>query len=167
MFGHRTRTTTMLAGLVAFTACTYYPANFPIYGTTDERARLAGDWEGEFDDSRAGGGGSISFRLEAGRDSASGDVTLLASHIGNAQLGYETRVPTARTATRTTLRIGYASVGASLVEGILEPFRDPECDCMVDTSFRGELRGDSIVGRYVSRRGWTMRRGEWRMSRRR
>jgi len=60
----------------------------------------------------------------------------------------------------------YVRVGASIVEGILEPFRDPACDCMVTTRFLSEIRGDSIIREYVSRGGWTARRGEWRMSRR-
>jgi hypothetical protein len=167
MFRHRTRTLSTFVVLMAFTACTYHPSRFPMYGSTDHRTRLAGEWVGEFQGARSDRSGSIDFRLEADRDSASGEVSLLDSYMGYARpLRYDERGPAARVTTGTTLRIRYVRVGGSIVEGLLEPFRDPECDCMVTTRFLGEIRGDSIIGEYVSRDGWTTRRGEWRMSRR-
>jgi len=167
MLGHLSRTAATFIALVALAACTYHPLRFPMYGAADDRTRLAGEWVGEFEGARAGRSGSISFRLEAGRDSANGEVSVLASYMGNAQpMRYDERGPFHRVGTGTTLRIRHVSVGASIVEGSLEPFRDAECDCMVTTWFRGEVHGDSIVGGFVSRGGSMTRRGEWRMSRR-
>jgi hypothetical protein len=167
MLGHRSRTAAPFIALVALAACTYHPSRFPLYGATDDRTRLAGEWIGEFEVARSGRSGSISFHLEAGRDSASGDVSVLAPYVGNAQpRRYDERGPSPRFAAGATLRIRDVSVGASIVEGSLEPFRDAECDCSVTTWFRGEVHGDSIVGEFVSRGGFTKRRGEWRMSRR-
>ena len=167
MFGHRIGTLTMLVSLAALGACAYHPFAFPVYGTTDERIRLAGEWIGEFDGARSGVGGSIDFQFDPGRDSATGDVSVFASRTGNEQpvANYHHVLPP-RALTGTTLRIRSARVDASIVEGILEPYADAECGCTVTTGFRGEIRGDSIVGHYVSRGGWLTRRGEWRMRRR-
>ena len=52
------------------------------------------------------------------------------------------------------------------MQGVLEPFHDPDCDCVVTTSFVGVVRGDSITGRYVSRGESMIREGAWHVTRR-
>ena len=164
MFGHHKHTAVAILGLVILAACTYHPARFPMYGTIDDKSRLAGEWFGEFTSEHPDRSGSIAFQLEPGRDSASGEVSLQASYVGQRMRPQEQGFH-ARASTATALRIRYVRAGESEVEGILEPYHDPDCDCMVTTTFLGVVRGDSITGEYVSRGEWTIRQGAWRMSR--
>jgi hypothetical protein len=163
MSRRRTRTTVMALGVAALAACTAQPSRFQLLGTRDDRSRLSGEWLGEFESSSAGRNGSISVRLEPGRDSASGDVYVDVVHAGE-QAGYHDQRVYTRIAT-AAMRIGYVRVRPWTVEGALEPFHDPDCVCLVTTRFRGVVRGDSITGEYVSRGGWRVREGVWRMGR--
>ena len=164
MLGHRTRTAALL-GVMMLAACTYHPSRFPIYGTTDDRAPLAGEWFGEFTSTGTGRNGNIGFRLEPGRDSASGDVSMETFYVG-AQVRYQEHRPHPGAAAAPALRIRHVRAGASILEGVIEPFHDPDCDCMVTTRFRGVVRGDSIAGTYVGRGGATTREGAWHVTRR-
>ena len=165
MFGHRKHTAAVILGLTALAACTYRPSLFPMYGRIDDRSRLAGDWFGEFTSEHPDRSGSIAFQLEPGRDSASGEVSVQTSSVGQ-RVRYQEQGSYPRASTARVLRIRYVRASESTVEGVLEPYHDPDCDCMVTTTFLGIVRGDSIIGEYVSRGRWTTRQGAWRMGRR-
>jgi hypothetical protein len=53
--------------------------------------------------------------------------------------------------------------------GVLEPYEDPECGCLLVTRFEGRLRGDAIEGSYasVNTRTREVTRGEWKVTRHR
>jgi len=165
MFGHRKHTAAVILGLTALAACTYRPSFFPMHGRIDDRSRLAGEWLGEFTSAHPERSGSIAFQFEPGRDSASGEVSVQTSFVGQ-RIRYQEQGSYLRASAATILRIRYVRASESTVEGVLEPYRDPECDCMVTTTFLGIVRGDSIIGEYVSRGRWTTRQGAWRMGRR-
>lgn len=73
-------------------------------------------------------------------------------------------------ATSETLAIEFVRVdGASeTISGTLEPYRDPDCNCIVATTFTGTVSRDSIEGTFVTQAGGAYRtkRGQWRVERR-
>jgi hypothetical protein len=165
MFGHHTRTAAAILGLTVLAACTYHPSLFPVIGRIDDKSRLTGEWIGEFSSAHPDRSRSIAFQLEPGRDSASGEVSLEPSYVGQG-IRQQAQGLYPRVSTTTVVRIRYVHAEESTVEGVLEPYHDPDCDCVVTTTFLGVVRGDSITGEYVSRGEWTTRQGAWRMSRR-
>jgi hypothetical protein len=165
MFGHHRHTAAAILGLTVLAGCTYHPSRFPIIGKIDDKSRLTGQWLGEFTSTHPDRSRSIAFQLEPGRDSASGEVSLDASYVGQG-VRHQGQGLHPRVSTTTVVRIRYVRADESTVEGALEPYDDPDCGCMVTTAFLGVLRGDSITGEYVSRSRWATRQGAWRMSRR-
>ncbi len=164
MLGQGKGAAAALLALAALAACRYRPSFFPVHGTTGDRSRIVGEWHGEFVGTGTDRSGFIDFRLEPGRDSASGDVTILPRAVLQ-QTWHRQHVSHRRAATPTALRIARLRVDATVVEGFVEPSSDPECSCTVTTWFRGVVRGDSMTGEYVSRRGSASSRGVWRMRR--
>lgn len=64
------------------------------------------------------------------------------------------------------LRVSFVRVLGGTVEGVLEPYILPECNCPATTVFQGLVRGDSIVGDYVTRAEFGIRvNGTWRARR--
>jgi hypothetical protein len=64
------------------------------------------------------------------------------------------------------LTIRFVSAANGMVSGRLDPYNDPECGCQVETVFEGRIAGDTIEGRYTSRRsGTTTQTGEWKVTR--
>jgi len=164
MLGQGKRAGAALLALVALVGCRYQPSFFPVRGTSDDRSQLVGEWYGEFTSTSTDRNGFIGFHLEPGRDSASGDVSVLPRAVLQEGWHHDDR-PYRRAPTPTGLRIGLLRVDATSVEGFVEPFQDPDCSCMVSTWSRGVVRGYSITGEYVSRGGSVSRRGTWRMRR--
>jgi hypothetical protein len=142
---------TAVAFLVA--GCAMNPAPVPIRGDAWGIADLAGEWVGEYESPDTRRSGSITFKLEAGRDTAYGDVIM----VPGLALGWRAADPEAwlgRQPVRTDpqpLFIRFVSVEGRRVSGRLEPYRSPTCDCLLHTTFAGERRGDRIEGTFVTR----------------
>jgi hypothetical protein len=53
------------------------------------------------------------------------------------------------------------------VSGVLDAYRDPQCDCPVVTTFTGTLNGDTIDGTFATRGSQTAapQIGTWRVKR--
>jgi hypothetical protein len=49
------------------------------------------------------------------------------------------------------LPIDFVAVHADVVENALEPYVSPDCDCIVSTTFVGQVRGDEIAGSFAKR----------------
>ena len=65
------------------------------------------------------------------------------------------------------LMISFFRIAQGSVQGRLEPYFDPECDCTVDTVFAGDLSDGVLEGTYESYFGGrsTPRTGQWRVVR--
>lgn len=130
---------------------------------------LAGEWAGEYDSPSLGRSGSIVFHLDAGRDTAQGDVLMVPRGSGQAlrrapAQAPGTLVPAALTPQVLTIR--FVRLEGDRVSGALDPYLDPECGCRVFTTFEGTLGGDRLRGTFVTRGGprgpvtgkWSVRR---------
>lgn len=164
---------TPLAGVAL--ACATKPTPITVAGDSADRATLAGKWSGEYQSGTTARSGSIVFNLSPSGDAASGDVVMIPRGYGKALEAYN-QTSTTGTSTITTtqntnnsqvLTIKLVRVNGDTVSGVLDAYRDPECDCAVVTTFTGTLNGDSIEGTYSTRgtQSNAPQTGTWRVKR--
>lgn len=69
--------------------------------------------------------------------------------------------------TSEMLTIVFARIRDGQVSGKLDPYRDPTCGCIVNTTFTGSLRGTVLEATFVTTAAglFTPRHGEWRVQR--
>jgi hypothetical protein len=152
-----------VAALSLLGACVSPPA--PPVPVSGDVAMLAGHWSGEYTSNETGRSGSITFTLDAGTDTAQGDVLMIPSvQYPNYVSQYVPEEP-ARQAPQP-LRIQLVRVFGHQVAGQLLPYKDPECGCTVNTIFSGRLDGNMLVGVFHTYHpdGRTVT-GEWRVKR--
>ena len=153
----------LMLGLVA--GCTWMshqPAAVAVQGHSRDIRRLAGSWRGEFH-SQTGRVGSIFFDLRADSDTA----------YGNATFNRVVPVPACTDMSRpqeissvvlpVVLRFGALAISDGSIGGSLQPYRDPDLSCWMDTWFEGRLMQDTLRGSFFSRRTDTdtVRAGTW------
>jgi hypothetical protein len=116
------------------------------------------------------------FNLSPSGDAASGDVVMIPIGYGKALEPFnQTTVTTGGATTTTTqntnnsqvLTIKLVRVSGDTVSGVLDAYRDPQCDCAVVTTFTGTLKGDAIDGTYSTRGSSSNspQTGTWRVKR--
>lgn len=133
---------------------------------------LTGRWEGEYGSRESGRSGSILFTLEAGTDTAHGDVVMVpkAAELPPAPRPGDPDAPGwRREEPAQALPIAFVRAAGGAVEGRLVEYRDPECGCLITTLFVGRLvTPDRIEGTFVSLHREMGRevRGWWRAERR-
>ena len=159
-----------LAALVgALLACASKPTPVTVSGDAGDRASLAGKWSGEYASSVTGRTGSIVFNLSPSGDAANGDVVMIPSGYGKALSRYDRTTTTTmqNTDNSQVLTIRLVRVAGDTVSGVLDAYRDPQCDCPVETTFTGRLTGNTIEGTYVTRGSTSVapQTGTWRVRR--
>ncbi len=142
----------------------------PIVAGPGDMAQLHGEWKGVYEAPAVGRSGSIVFRLEAGADTAEGDVVMIPDDLGSPLQPADFEPGGGRPATtQQVLRIAFVRIQGGKVSGTLQPYRDPECECSVYTTFTGELDGDIITGEFRATRDggggpftgtWSVRRAQ-------
>ena len=154
------------AGVVL--ACASTPTPITVTG---DRASLAGKWVGEYNSPVTGRSGSIVFNLSPSSDAANGDVVMIPRGYGKALVPYgatsSAGVPMQNTAVSQVLTIKLVRVSGDTVNGVLDAYRDPQCDCPVVTTFTGRVDGDTIDGTFFTRGSQTNtpQTGTWRVKR--
>jgi hypothetical protein len=161
------RVMTGLVILAVASACATITARVPVEGPSV--TELIGDWEGVYSSRETGRSGSILFRLHALADTAQGTVFMESKPSDDPANTGVVRVPeSARTPAATPLYIRFVRVRDLEVRGILEPYRDPQCGCLLNTEFIGRIDGDVIEGTFRSEgEGFhhLPASGEWRVKR--
>lgn len=166
------RRLTAAIGVVAL-ACVSKPTPVTVAGAASDRASLAGKWTGEYTSQSTGRSGSIVFNLSPSGDAASGDVVMVPRGLDRPLTPYSAgNTSTASVQTPQTsqvLTIKLVRVSGDTVSGVLDAYRDPECDCPVVTTFTGTLNGDTIDGTFTTRgtQAAGPQSGTWRVSRKR
>ncbi len=157
-----------LSLLAAGGACSSAPPPVPVVAEAADLAQLAGEWSGAYDSPASGRRGTIVFRLEAGADTAYGDVTMIPRGWTRPLGPAEDPAAAAREAPiPETLRIRFVRVEGGVVTGTLEPYRDPDCGCPVYTIFTGRVKEDVIEGSFTAHPGHgPPYQGSWRARRR-
>ena len=158
----------MLAAAAA--GCAGKPAAVPLQASAADMTALAGRWEGQYNSNQTGRGGSIVFTLAAGSDSAAGDVVMIPAGTNRPIMREGPGRPpfTASGATPEVLTIRFVRIEGGKVSGALDPYRAPDCDCVVTTTFVGTVAGDRITGTFTTRGGQRPEpvTGEWEVRRR-
>ena len=156
------------AGALAVSACASKSSPVPVLGSVEELAAVCGVWVGEYQDASSTRAGSIRFSLEAGSDTASGDVLMIAPGRDRSFTPQADRYRDApRRESPRRLMISFVRITQGRIQGRLEPYYDPECDCTVETVFIGKLSDDLLEGTYQSYLGGrsSPRTGQWRAAR--
>jgi hypothetical protein len=138
---------TLLAG-----GCHYRPTPVPMAGDRSSIARLAGDWTGTYRGTQTDRTGSITFTIRADADSAFGDVLMEAPP--GAPVIQAADGPIAHRAHARgpqLLAVKFVGIHEGEVQGALEPYIAPDCDCTVTTRFTGRVVADTIRGTFVTR----------------
>jgi hypothetical protein len=160
-----------LVALLAVTlfGCRYQAPPVSLQGDDTDISVIAGRWSGEYTGVQSGRSGSILFTVQAGKDTAYGDVmmtpqlnqTLRAADHGTPAHGQHVSTP-------DLLRVTFIRVRGGSIEGSLEPYVAPDCNCVVTTVFRGRLAGNEIKGDFETRgEGGLRQGGSWSVTRKR
>jgi len=153
-----------LLPLLLVMACHSAPTTpVPVSGPSTAIAALAGEWDGTYESDDGTRAGSIDFHLQAGRDTAFGDVIMIPRGWNNP-VGPEDPAPQRHEVVPTRfLTIRFVHVREGTLSGELDRYRDPDCGCLLRTVFEGTLSGDELKGRYISyhQKGETPATGQW------
>jgi hypothetical protein len=137
----------------------------PVSGSSADLSALAGRWEGTYSSEATGRSGSIVFELQPGDKMARGDVLMIPKETGGAE---PATVPSETIhGMPQVLTISFVSAEGGVLKGTMNPYRDPKCDCEVQTTFVGRLEGDTIAGTFTTTPNGpgTITTGHWTMSR--
>lgn len=155
----------LIAGAVLLVvACRSTPTPVVLHASPGDILSLAGTWEGTYQGRESERYGTITFTIESGKDTAYGDVLMeaspryqfIAADVASGEHRFHSRAP-------DVLRITWVGLHRGYVEGALEPYIAPDCQCTVKTVFSGYVndQGDTIKGEFVTT-GTTIRQtGTW------
>ena len=158
MFGARQTAAFLLTAALGL-ACSSTPKNpapdVPIGGAASDISAMAGHWEGTYNSQATSRTGSIVFDIKSGKDMAKGDVLMVPKGA---------TAPTS-SAMPQVLNISFVNAEGGVVRGTMDPYRDPACDCEVQTTFVGVRKGDSMEGTFTTTGAATVATGQWSMHR--
>lgn len=151
--------------------CASAAPSVPVSGEAAAIEALAGSWVGRYESHQTGRYGSITFRLEAGRDTARGDVQMVPTGASRPLRAFDRETDGARQPAgnlASFLRIRFVTASEGDLRGSLEPYEDPVTGHPLLTTFRGRVRGDSIAGTFqtVDDRTGARSAGTWWAARR-
>jgi len=132
---------------------------------------LVGKWVGEYSSKANGRTGSIVFEFKSGGETAHGDVLMwpVGSKApmqgdANGQLSDQQLKTMPQ-----VLNIDFVGSSDGKITGKMVPYTDPDCQCDVETSFNGTVKGDVMSGTYVIERldqhQGTPATGVWKVTR--
>ena len=132
--------------------CHYQPTPVPMAGDRSTIVLLAGNWIGTYRGTQTDRSGSITFTIRSNADSAFGDV-LMETPPGAPRITAADAPTIHKLHARSPqlLAIKFVAIYGGDIEGALEPYNAPDCDCIVTTRFTGRVVGDSISGTFMTR----------------
>ena len=142
-----------ILGTSLVVACGGSQSPVPVRASPADLIALTGRWEGEYHSAETRRSGSIIFTLDAGRDSASGDVLMTPTGSDQAFRPAPPRGETIAPGMQPpqVLTIRFVRVMDGTIRGRLDPYIAPDCNCRVTTTFTGTIQGDRISGTYSTR----------------
>jgi len=162
-----------LAALLLSSACasTAPPQTVPVHGEPVDLQVLGGDWWGEYTSAQTGRTGRIHFTIDPESGLAVGEVTMIPAGPDARPFrpANETGEARNRAARPLTVRFIQVRSGDETVTGVLEPYEDPACGCVVSTTFVGRVGSDVIEGTFITHGGdgHPTTTGRWRVDRKR
>jgi hypothetical protein len=149
-------------GLAAAAGCVGPGLPVPVRGSVEP---LVGEWVGDYRSAESGRSGSIIFTLEAGKDTAVGDVLMIP--VAPELPSPDTRIEDGGHRRPRVIRISFVRCEGNEVTGWLEPYPDPDTGEQTATTFDGVIKGNRLEGRFVSYLELSGRRqtGTWTVTR--
>ncbi|MGE0439293.1 MAG: hypothetical protein AB7L66_02445 [Gemmatimonadales bacterium] len=147
----------------ALGACHVTSSPVPVRGSVEP---LVGEWAGEYVSKETGRTGSIVFTLEAGADTARGDVLMIPQNPEYPPTSVpRTDDPVVRAP--RVLKISFVRCEGAEVTGWLDPYPDPDTGEKTTTTFEGVIRGNKLEGTFVSflEMSGKRRSGTWSVTR--
>jgi len=142
-----------------------------LQGAASDLESLVGEWHGEYTSPTTGRSGLIWFTFIPGEDHARGDVMMTPRGEGPYSRYGPGQAPTQdqRRSPAQFLSIRFVRASDGRLNGTLDPYWDPDCQCYALTTFQGRLSGDTIEGTFAIRleRGADESNGRWRATRKR
>jgi hypothetical protein len=132
----------------------------PVGGAKSDISAMAGRWEGTYSSEATGRSGSIVFELKSGADTAKGDVLMVPKKADGSTPALPGTDEELRRMPQV-LNISFVDAEGGVVKGTIDPYRDPDCDCQVQTTFVGVRKGDTIEGTFTTTGAATLTRGRW------
>jgi hypothetical protein len=162
--------------LLSLAGCRYQMDPVPLHGDRFELRQMAGAWVGEYAGVESGRTGTIGFNISTNADSAFGNVILTArqeANVPRAGAGIPPSFPTDPREMQPGmipvvqgLRIRFVRVAGGRVAGTIQPYRAPDCQCIVHTAFTGRVVGDTIQGTFITTLADDHeQQGTWRVTR--
>ena len=148
--------------------CRYQPTPVPLQGAPADISALAGTWEGTYESAQSGRSGTFTLDVRAGKDTAFGDV-VMTPRAGQPFTAADVDSPAhaLHSPSPQVLRITFVRVIGGMVEGTMEPYMAPDCQCVVTTVFQGVVNRNTINGEYVTHGAMGLRQqGTWNAERR-
>jgi hypothetical protein len=164
---HRALLISLVTALTLSAGCAVAPSPVPMLGPQQDIAEIAGEWTGYYHGEDSHRTGSISLSLKAGDTTAFGDIVMVPRAYERHE--WERGSTVAMTPLPRVLEIMFVRVTHGRVSGVLDPYMDPDCDCLVVTTFTGRLtRGNTIQGDFTTRIVGTayINVGRWEVKRR-
>jgi len=163
------RAALIIAGLAASVlACATKTPGIQLTSSDFDLQPLVGVWRGDYSNPQNGRRGTIAFTLRAGESAASGNVLMIPKP--DSLLTPEERelVSDVPSTGRQVIPIHFIRKEGGSLNGTLDPYRLPDCDCMVTTTFQGSfVDANTIQGTFttVPSRAGTITSGTWNVKR--
>ena len=156
--------TTLFVVLTLAACSSAPPPAVPVHASDTYMERLTGSWSGSYWSADTGRRGQITFELEQSEEVAHGGVIMIPADARQLTPAWESHEVAV---SPQPLHIEIVRAEDNQLTGTLEPYRDPECDCMLSTSFIGTIRNDSIEGSFVALGGpgHQKQTGRWKVDR--
>ena len=160
----------IVAGLAASAiACASHPPSTEVTASDFDLNPLVGEWRGDYSSAQTGRQGTVAFTLGAGESSASGNIVMIPRADSLLSPAERELVTNVSAPGRSVLTIHFVRKEGGNLSGTLEPYRDPDCDCPVTTTFQGSFRdARTIEGTFStvpSEPGRSVTGGTWKVSR--
>ena len=150
-------------------ACATKPPGTDVSSSDFDLHPLVGVWRGDFKSSQTNRSGIVAFTLRAGESVAEGNVIMIPRP--DSLLTPEEREALDNVANggRSVVPITFIRKEGGKMNGTLDPYRAPDCDCTVTTTFEGTFtNADTIEGTYTtvpSKAGASVTGGTWKVTR--
>jgi hypothetical protein len=150
-------------------ACASNPPSTQVTASDFDLNPLVGEWRGNYSSAETGRTGTIAFTLRAGESSASGNIVMIPRPDSMLTPAEQELVSNVATPGRSVLKIHFLRKEAGNLSGTLDPYTDPDCGCLVATTFQGTFKdARTIEGTFntvPSQPGGRVTGGKWKVTR--
>ena len=165
-----TRLSSLTLATLLGAGCTYL-SPVKLDATPADLEVLVGEWRGEYESQALGRSGSIEFKLLAGEAEAHGNVLMIpkgASQPYGPSYGSDPSDQQPDPFRSRALTIRFVRSYGGSISGDLDPYWDPDSNCLAHSMFRGRLEVGKMEGTFITHLecNGAEATGTWKMTRR-